>query len=268
MDLAWRFICLLWLFTTPAFTDSVKSPFQQPLKSEQLRPSGTQVTIRNGTVIGSSANNVDSFLGIPFAKPPTGPLRLRLPQPFNSSFGSLNATTVPRACPQQASWDVTKAVPGFQAAVVNSPELQAVVAGIEAGVNENFTGEDCLTLNVQRSVGTNSSSKLPVLFWIYGGGWEIGSTQFYDATQLLQKAESLGHEFIFVAANYRLGAFGFLPGRELQAEGNTNLGIHDQRLAMRWIQDNIEAFGGDPGKVTLWGEVSVPQPSRSMTIMC
>jgi len=92
------------------------------------------------------------------------------------------------------------------------------------------------------------------LFWIYGGGFEFGSTASYDAKSIVTRSVALGKPVLYVAVNYRLGGFGFMAGKELAAEGSTNLGLRDQRLGLQWVQDNIAAFGGDPTKVTIWGE--------------
>jgi carboxylesterase type B len=97
-------------------------------------------------------------------------------------------------------------------------------------------------------------SGLPVLFWIYGGGFGFGSTQSYDATELILQSLVQDKGFIYVAVNYRLGGFGFLPGKEIKADKSANLGLLDQRMGLRWVADNIAQFGGDLTKVTIWGE--------------
>lgn len=79
---------------------------------------------------------------------------------------------------------------------------------------------------------------------MFGGGFELGSTQTFDATQLINTSVAQGKDVIYVATNYRLGGFGFLAGQELTAEGSVNLGLLDQRLALQWVADNIAAFGG------------------------
>jgi carboxylesterase type B len=203
--------------------------------------------VKNGTVTGSTLGNVDSFKGIPFALPPTGSLRLKPPQSVTASYpsGTFAATGEPKACPQFFSQVDSSDIPAdVLGELLMSPLVQAA----------SNSGEDCLTLNVQRPTGTNSSSKLPVVFWIFGGGFEVGSTQMYDGTPLVSESVALGHPVIYVAVNYRLGGFGFLAGKELQADGSTNLGLKDQRLGLKWVAENIAAFGGDPDKVTIWGE--------------
>ncbi|ORY09037.1 Alpha/Beta hydrolase protein [Clohesyomyces aquaticus] len=197
------------------------------------------------TVIGKSASSIDTFNGIPFAKPPTGSLRLKPPQPLTSSLGTITATAPAKACPQFFfSVDDSNFPANVLGQILDTPLFQTV----------SNAGEDCLTINVQRPAGTTSSSKLPVLFWIFGGGFELGSTQMYDGTSLIAESVAQGKPIIFVAVNYRVGGFGFLPGKEILADGSANLGLLDQRLGLQWVADNIAAFGGDPTKVTIWGE--------------
>lgn len=114
--------------------------------------------------------------------------------------------------------------------------------------------EDCLTLNVQKPSNATTSSKLPVLACIFGGGFVSGSTQIYDGSSLIPKSNDLGSPIVYVAMNYRVGGFGFLTGEELQKESSTNLGLRDQRLALQWVHENIASFGGNLEKVTIWGE--------------
>ncbi|KAI9712256.1 MAG: hypothetical protein M1828_001699 [Chrysothrix sp. TS-e1954] len=231
------------MFLTLAGTTLFMLCYAGPVLQE--RSLSPKVTIKNGTVIGSSTGSVESFKGIPFAQPPTGTLRLKPPQSITQSFGTITATGTPTSCPQLFSNVDSSNVPdSVLGMLMDNPLLQRV----------QTQGEDCLTLNVQRPAGTTASSKLPVLFWIYGGGFELGSTQTYDGTSLVQKSSSLGHKVIYVAVNYRVAGFGFLAGKELQKDGSTNLGLRDQRLGMEWVQENVAAFGGDPTKVTIWGE--------------
>lgn len=211
------------------------------------RASGPTVTIAApaATIIGSSAAGVDTFNGIPFAQPPTGSLRLKPPQPLNSSLGTVAATGTAKACPQFFFQVDSSSIPtDTLGTILDLPLFQTVTDA----------GEDCLTVNVNRPTGTISSSKLPVLFWIFGGGFELGSTLMYNGASVVADSIAQGKPIIFVGVNYRVGGFGFLPGSEILADGSANLGLLDQRLGLKWVADNIEAFGGDPDKVTIWGE--------------
>ncbi|KAH7418936.1 lipase [Cadophora sp. MPI-SDFR-AT-0126] len=198
------------------------------------------------TIIGSSSATVETFNGIPFAQQPVGPLRLKPPQALAAPLGTVVATGIPKSCPQMFfSNDLTSTLPtAVLGLLLETPLFQTVTNA----------GEDCLTINVQRPVGTTASSKLPVLFWIFGGGFELGSTLMYDGASLVKESVANGQPIVFVAVNYRVGGFGFMPGKEILADGSSNLGLLDQRLGLQWVADNIAAFGGDPAKVTIWGE--------------
>ncbi|KAF1918414.1 Alpha/Beta hydrolase protein [Ampelomyces quisqualis] len=197
------------------------------------------------TVAGKDLLGVETYNGIPYAQPPVGQLRLKPPQALTSAVGEVDGTASPRGCPQfffsVADNDFPSNVLGT---LLNTPLFQAVTN----------SGEDCLTINVQRPSGTKPDAKLPVLFWIFGGGFELGATSMYDGTSLVAESVAQGKPIIFVAVNYRVGGFGFMPGKEVLADGSTNLGLLDQRLGLQWVADNIAAFGGDPDKVTIWGE--------------
>ncbi|CZT03141.1 probable triacylglycerol lipase V precursor [Rhynchosporium agropyri] len=199
------------------------------------------------TIIGRPGDRVETFNGIPFAKPPVGQLRLKPPQALSAPQGTVVATGIPKSCPQMffSNTNLPGGLPTEALGLLlQTPLFQTVTNA----------GEDCLTLNVQRPTGTTASSKLPVLFWIFGGGFELGSTAMYEGTSLVRESVSNGQPIIFVAVNYRVGGFGFMPGKEILADGSSNLGLLDQRLALQWVADNIAAFGGDPAKVTIWGE--------------
>lgn len=204
----------------------------------------TTVALPAGTVVGS-VGVVESFGGIPFAEPPVGTNRLKPPVRLNESFGTVDATGKGPSCPNMffstADNDLLTSVLGY---LLDTPLFQTVTDQTE----------DCLTVNVQRPLGTQASAKLPVLLYIYGGGFELGSPQMYDGTGLLLNGAVMGKPFIYVAINYRVGGFGFLPGKEILADGSANLGLLDQRMGLQWVADNIAAFGGDPDKVTIWGE--------------
>lgn len=122
--------------------------------------------------------------------------------------------------------------------------------------NWNYAvSEDCLYLNVIRPSGYENQ-KLPVAFWIHGGGFFAGGgvDQRYNASFMVQNSVMIGKPIILVNFNYRLSAWGFLSSNEVAGTGQTNLGLKDQRLAMHWVQENIAAFGGDPKEVTIFGE--------------
>jgi carboxylesterase type B len=170
--------------------------------------------------------SVDVFWGIPYAAPPVGPNRLRPPQPFDEPWeGVRPAKRVPHLCPQ------------FNL------------------VGKTFLGkEDCLYLNVYRPHGATANAKLPVLVWLYGGGFALGDGyefSFYDGTHVVKR-----HGHVIVTLNYRLSGLGFFALPELlEADGTTgNYGVQDQRAGMQWVQRNIRSFGGDPGQVTIAGE--------------
>lgn len=203
------------------------------------------VNLEYATVVGSSLAGIDSFKGIPYAQPPVGNLRLKPPQPITSNLGTVVATGVPRACPQFLTSTNSSLIP-----------TDVLTELTDMGFFQTFSdaGEDCLTVNVQRPSTATASSSLPVVYWMYGGAFEFGSTQTYDASELISTSVAQGKDIIYVSVNYRLGGFGFLPGSEILKDGSANLGNLDQRLGLEWLADNIAKFGGDLSKVTIWGE--------------
>ncbi|KAI4952653.1 hypothetical protein J4E91_003125 [Alternaria rosae] len=218
---------------------AVPAPLEKRANPTVVAPS-PQATVAGINVLG-----VESFKGIPYAQPPIDQLRLKPPQPITSSLGKVDGTGIPKACPQFFfSIDERNIPTNVLGTILNLPLLQTITNA----------GEDCLTINVQRPAGTNAGDKLPVLFWIFGGGFELGSTAMYDGTSLVAESVAQGKPIVFVAVNYRVGGFGFMPGKEVLADGSANLGLLDQRLGLQWVADNIAAFGGDPEKVTIWGE--------------
>jgi carboxylesterase type B len=211
-------------------------------EKRQLAPT---VNLQYATVVGSSFAGIDSFKGIPYAQPPVGPLRLKPPQPITSNLGTVIATGNPRSCPQFLTSTNSSSLP-----------LDVVTEITDTGVFQTLSnsGEDCLTVNVQRPSTATASSSLPVVYWMFGGAFEFGSTQTYDASELITTSVAQGKDIIYVSVNYRVGGFGWLAGKEILADGSANLGHLDQRLGLQWVADNIAKFGGDPSKVTIWGE--------------
>uniref|UniRef100_A0A0W0FQU9 Carboxylic ester hydrolase n=2 Tax=Moniliophthora roreri TaxID=221103 RepID=A0A0W0FQU9_MONRR len=203
------------------------------------------VQLDSATVTGSTVLRVSKFLGIPFAQPPTGNRRFRLPEPIPTYGTSSSALSMGPACPQQAV--KLPILQGLPADAVNF-----IVNSIYAAVFPD--DEDCLTINVFKPASATSDSKLPVVAWIFGGGFELGSPQMYDGAGIVERSIQLGQPVIYVSMNYRVTGFGFLASKEVKEAGVGNLGLQDQREALRWVQKYIGAFGGDPSKVTIWGE--------------
>lgn len=184
--------------------------------------------VTGGTIAGTVVDSLSEFKGIPFAAPPVGAFRWKAPQPVKSWHGVRQATAFGPACMQSAFGGGGGPVP----------------SGISVS-------EDCLYLNVWTPAKT-PGEKLPVIAWIYGGGFTGGMTSspLYDGTHFAQKG------VVFVSISYRVGSFGFLATPELSREsghGAGNYGLLDQIAGLKWIQRNIAKFGGDPSKVTLLG---------------
>ncbi len=175
-----------------------------------------------GAVRGVRAGATDSFLGIRYAAPPVGSLRWRPPQLALRWRGVLPADHYGNRCPALAS--------------TNGPFSET---------------EDCLFLNVQRPAGTHPGARLPVYFWIHGGGLLNGSSNQHDGSKIVTETG-----VVVVTINYRLGVFGFLGHPALTAEAGEsgNYGLQDQQAALRWVHRNVAAFGGDPRRVTIGGE--------------
>lgn len=188
---------------------------------------GQTVRINSGLVEGIVEDGITVYKGVPFAAPPVGDLRWRAPQPVDEWEGILKADTYAPACPQ-----------------INVPGT---------GYDTYGFSEDCLYLNIWKPNDV-AAEKMPVLVWIYGGGFYIGTTSASLTTgeQLARKG------LVVVNIAYRIGPLGFLSHPELTSESENhvsgNYGLLDQIAALRWIRDNIEAFGGDPGNVTIFGE--------------
>ena len=190
--------------------------------------SGPQVKTDSGIVEGKKVGAVHVFLGIPYAAPPLGDLRWKPPIPAAKWSGVRKATKFGAHC------------------------MQGKVYG-DMNFRDAGGSEDCLFLNVWVPAKT-SETKLPVMVWIYGGGFAAGST-----SEARQDGKHLAQQgVIVVSMNYRLGIFGFFVHPELAKESGRNAagnyGLLDQVAALRWVHDNISAFGGDPGNVTIFGE--------------
>lgn len=184
-----------------------------------------EITIPAGRIRGSSDGGIRRFLGIPYAAPPVGARRFALPQPPEPWQGVRDAT-VPGPCAPHRVRDF----PGLDVAPLIGRGWQG--------------GDDYLTLNILRPDG--AATGLPVMVFIHGGGFVIGSK---DA--VVQNGASFARDgLVYVAINYRMGVDGFLPIPGVP----TNLGLRDQIAALQWVRETIAVFGGDPGNVTVFGE--------------
>ncbi|KAI8649965.1 Carboxylic ester hydrolase [Fusarium sp. Ph1] len=176
-------------------------------------------------------SRINTFWGIRYAEPPVKELRWREPVPFNTRWRGvrhIRATEPPPAC-----WQST---PAWR------PNIQS----------DLWQDEDCLRLNIQTPMDP-APHRLPVLIMIHGGGYLAGSTQFTTGDSLVHQSNG---SVIYVSVQYRLGALGFLGGDELRGDGTQgtwNAGLLDQRLALDWVRDNIQYFGGDPTRITITG---------------
>ncbi|KAJ6506421.1 Alpha/Beta hydrolase protein [Mycena vitilis] len=179
------------------------------------------VALDYGTFTGltNTANGIIYFRGIRYADPPVGALRWRAPvSPPSKQLGNVSATNYGSGC----------------------------IATTSTGGNE-----DCLFGNVYVPISTTATSKLPVLVYFHGGGFETGqSSDAPPENIVLSSAEPL----IFVTFEYRLGQFGFLAGTPVQQNGQLNAGLLDQRAALQWVQKYISKFGGDPSRTVIWGQ--------------
>jgi para-nitrobenzyl esterase len=189
----------------------------------------SQVKTPSGVLEGGLVDEgrVRVFKGVPYAAPPVGPLRWKTPRPAASWTGVRKADAFGAQCMQPA-----------------------VFADI---VFERPASEDCLYLNLWTPAG-DASARLPVMVWIHGGGYQAGASHEprHDGVRLARNG------VILVTINYRLGVFGFFAhpalSKEEQSGSSGNYGVLDMIAALQWIRDNVAAFGGDPGNVTIFGE--------------
>ena len=209
------------LFGATALCASDKS--MQPI-------AGDPVVTTSGRLAGTNlASGVKAYLGVPFAEPPVGELRWAPPRPPHWN-GIFNADRKGPQCIQ-----------------VLRPH------DINHYFGEEATGEDCLTLNLWAPQAAKTGDKLPVIVFIYGGGFTIGSSGManYDGEAMARSGA------IFVNLNYRVGALGFMAHPGLTAEqggASGNYGLMDQTLALKWVHDNVARFGGDPDQVVIMGQ--------------
>lgn len=203
-----------------------------PAVRAQMPPSPTPVVVdvEQGTLSGDSQHGVDVFRGIPYAAPPVGPLRWKAPQPVPAWRGIRTATANEPACPQPV--DPDPSVPNF-------------------GGVQGAQSEDCLYLTL---FAPANASAAPVVVWLHGGAYFLGAGSLgsYDGTANARDG------VITVDVNYRLGSMANFTHPALAAEGDAegtgNYAMMDAVAALEWVRDNIAAFGGDPGNVTIAGQ--------------
>jgi para-nitrobenzyl esterase len=196
-----------------------------PIAGQEAEPVRTASGLVEGT---TTASGIRLFRGIPYAAPPVDELRWREPQPVTPWTGVRGTRQFGPRCMQHAAFG-------------------------DMGFRSSGVGEDCLYLNVW-TPARSADERLPVLVYFYGGGFVAGdgSEPRYDGESMARRG------IVTLTVNYRLGAFGFLAHPELTAESphraSGNFGLLDQAAALRWVRENIAAFGGDPGRVTIGGE--------------
>lgn len=178
-----------------------------------------------GALRGQAVRGVERFLAVPYAAPPVGDLRWRAANAAAPWRGLRDACAHRFDAPQNRPW-------------------------WERTASRQSTSEDCLTLDVCRPAGTRPGARLPVLVWIHGGAFVMGSS----SQPVFDGAAWAREGVLFVALNYRLGRVGFFTHPAIHHEGAGNWGLGDQAAALRWLQDNLDRFGGDAGNVTLFGE--------------
>ncbi|XP_004583974.2 cocaine esterase-like isoform X3 [Ochotona princeps] len=213
--------CGLLLLLVPSHGQDSDSPIRTT-HSGQVRGSLVHV---EGTDVG-----VHTFLGIPFAKPPLGPLRFAPPEPAEAWSGVRDGTSHPAMCLQDVAVMSALMENLFDIRLPPSP-----------------TSEDCLYLNVYTPAHAREGSNLPVMVWIHGGALAVGMASMYDGSAL-----AAFEDVVVVTIQYRLGVLGFFSTGDQHASGNW--GYLDQVAALRWVQQNIAYFGGNPDRVTIFGE--------------
>lgn len=219
-----HFLIIIFISVGLLSCESQKSPFNAP------------VEIEGGFISGNrdSSTGVYSFKGIPFAQPPVGDLRWKSPKPVEP-------------------WDGIKPCAKFGPSPVQREPSPFMFWSSEFLIPPKMISEDCLYLNVWTKA-KSKDAKLPVLVYIYGGGYNSGGSAcpIYDGTSTAEK------DVIFVSFNYRVGVFGFLAHPELSEESefnsSGNYGLLDMIAALQWVKNNIAAFGGDPDNVTIAGQ--------------
>ncbi|XP_070808826.1 fatty acyl-CoA hydrolase precursor, medium chain-like isoform X1 [Pituophis catenifer annectens] len=217
-------LSLLLVFWDSFLADGGKTPGPPRVLTQNGELQGQRIRVRG------AERDVEVFLGVPYAKSPTGSLRFSPPQLAEPWTGLRDATSYPPMCLQDP---------------LVGQALSDAFTNTGQRISLSIT-EDCLYLNIYVPAHTDKAEQLPVMVWIHGGGLVLGSASTYDGSVL-----SAYENVVVVAIQYRLGILGFYSTGDEHARGNW--GLLDQVAALQWIQENIANFGGDPGSVTIFG---------------
>ncbi|XP_076075343.1 carboxylesterase 5A-like [Mytilus galloprovincialis] len=207
-------LSLLFLNCTTVYSDT---NFKLSTKLGDIKGVQSVLTINN------TSYHYKIFKNIPYAKPPTGQYRFRRPVPYGQWKGTFDATQFGPSCIQTNNAFVDKWLPNLN------------------------QSEDCLLLNIYCPTNSSTANKKSVMIWIHGGGYQTGQGMLYNASYI-----SAVGDVIVVTINYRLEAFGFFSTNDDIAPGN--YGLWDQKMAIEWVNNNIESFGGDTKSITLFGQ--------------
>ena len=203
----------------------------------------SKVVLNDVEIFGTKINedgqkDIYAWYGIPYAKPPVGEYRWKAPRDFEFSSNKFDATKLPNRCVQVSNF------------------YDELITGQKEGTI--FGSEDCLYLNVFAPADSfNNNKKLPVMFWIHGGGntWGYSASPMHIPTNFLKL-----HNVILVTINYRLGPFGWFSVPDLNSSSkepldqSPNFGTLDMIKSLEWVNQNIKSFGGDPNNITIFGE--------------
>jgi para-nitrobenzyl esterase len=232
-----KFFVALWLVPALLLTSANAQESNQSKQEQAPNPATPRTDVKaaptaaptvrtaSGTVRGVTEGDVSSFKGIPYAAAPVGPLRWRPPQAVPAWQGERDASQFGAACAQRSF-----------------------------GPGPASSSEDCLFLNVWKPAGAKPGAKLPVMVWIHGGAFVFGSGALTGSSGVQFTKQGV----ILISCNYRLGRLGFFAfpalSKEHPEDPKGNYAYMDQIAALRWVQQNISAFGGDPNNVTIFGE--------------